>query len=476
MSETPRLKFPLLAAGQAQKHVTMNDALQRLDSLVQLTVLSMTLTAPPATPAADAAYIIPANSTGVWSGKVNSIALWQDGVWQFLTPRPGWVAWVVASSQLFGFDGAAWISAASQTSTSRLGIAATATEQTRLSAASRHILFNHAGGSQQLTINKAATAETASIVLQSGFTGHSEIGLVGANDLAFKVSADGSTFRDAIILENDTGKMRTPLTPHDENFLINAGFTINQRRFTGGSLSAGAFGHDRWKAGPGPANYSVNSGVVSLASGIIGQTVEPEAFGFGSLAGMMFTVSVENPSAAIQVNVAGVSGQITAGTGRRGVTLTLPGLATGNVAITFGALAGGAVSFSRPKLETGPDARPWRARPAHTELDLCQRYYVEFGSTTNAYHCFGVIAMRSSTLGMMRVGLANSMRAEPTVAITGAFVALDGGGSPVSMLGVSADKQSFDVFATFANGTPGAAWPLYASNTTAARITASAEL
>ena len=38
MSVTPRLSLPLLAAGQAQKHVTHNDALTRLDALIQLAV------------------------------------------------------------------------------------------------------------------------------------------------------------------------------------------------------------------------------------------------------------------------------------------------------------------------------------------------------------------------------------------------------------------------------------------------------
>ncbi|MFC5421815.1 DUF2793 domain-containing protein [Bosea eneae] len=50
MSDTPRLGLPLLAAGQAQKHVTHNDALMRLDALVHLVVSSRTQTVPPASP------------------------------------------------------------------------------------------------------------------------------------------------------------------------------------------------------------------------------------------------------------------------------------------------------------------------------------------------------------------------------------------------------------------------------------------
>jgi hypothetical protein len=40
MSSTTNLSLPYLASGQAQKHVTVNESLQRLDALVQLAVAS----------------------------------------------------------------------------------------------------------------------------------------------------------------------------------------------------------------------------------------------------------------------------------------------------------------------------------------------------------------------------------------------------------------------------------------------------
>jgi len=52
MTNTPNLALPYLAAARAQKHVTVNEALDHLDGLVQLSVISSILTAPPAGPAA----------------------------------------------------------------------------------------------------------------------------------------------------------------------------------------------------------------------------------------------------------------------------------------------------------------------------------------------------------------------------------------------------------------------------------------
>lgn len=60
MSETatPKLALPLLLAAQAQKHVTHNEALLRLDAVVQLAVLERTRSVPPATPVDGDAYLI----------------------------------------------------------------------------------------------------------------------------------------------------------------------------------------------------------------------------------------------------------------------------------------------------------------------------------------------------------------------------------------------------------------------------------
>ena len=54
-----RLNLPYLAAGQMQKHVTLNAALSRLDALVQTAVISRSVSNQPATPADGDLYILP---------------------------------------------------------------------------------------------------------------------------------------------------------------------------------------------------------------------------------------------------------------------------------------------------------------------------------------------------------------------------------------------------------------------------------
>ena len=67
---SPRLGLPYLAAAQAQKHVIVNEALMRLDGLVQTAVESRAVAAQPASPEDGAIYILPASPTGAaWTGQ-----------------------------------------------------------------------------------------------------------------------------------------------------------------------------------------------------------------------------------------------------------------------------------------------------------------------------------------------------------------------------------------------------------------------
>ena len=95
---------------QAQKHVTVNESLTRLDALVQLAVESRTLAAQPGAPTDGSLWIVPAGKTGAeWGGYTDeAIGYFRDGAWEPLTPRAGWRAWVKDEGWSVAYDGAAW--------------------------------------------------------------------------------------------------------------------------------------------------------------------------------------------------------------------------------------------------------------------------------------------------------------------------------------------------------------------------------
>jgi len=106
---TPNLALPLLSAAQAQKHVTVNEALSRLDGLVQLSVKDRDLTAPPASPAEGDRYIVATNATGAWAGWDGDVVLFSGGAWLRLTPQEGWRVWIEDEGVLVVRIGGTWL-------------------------------------------------------------------------------------------------------------------------------------------------------------------------------------------------------------------------------------------------------------------------------------------------------------------------------------------------------------------------------
>lgn len=391
--QTPNLDLPYILAAQAQKHVTHNEALRLLDAVVQLTVLDRLLSAPPATPANGERYIIAGSPSGDWAGaNPDTIAAYQDGAWTFLTPKPGWMSWVISEQALLVWTGSAWVAvsaggggggpALNPVSGGLVGINATADSTNRLSLNAAAALFNHAGAGHQLKINKAANTDTASLLFQTGFSGRAEFGTAGDDDFRIKVSPDGTVWSEAIVVDRTSGSVSFPNTSFaasgggvNPNVVVNGDFQINQRGFAGGALPAGGFGHDRWRASTGGANITVSGYVVTLASGAIEQVIEPAVWGVGSFASEAVTVSIEGPSADLDVTFGSQTGTITAGSGRRSVTLSLGGGDTGNLTFKIKAASAGSVSFGRVKAELAATASGWQARDGEAERKLCLRYF-----------------------------------------------------------------------------------------------------
>ncbi|MFN3721681.1 MAG: DUF2793 domain-containing protein [Paracoccaceae bacterium] len=206
--DTPILSMPYIMPAQAQKHVTHNEALRVLDVIVQLVVQDRTRTEPPDTAQESDRHIVAAAATGLWSGQGGKIALREHGQWSFFVPLAGWQAHVLDEGATVTFDGTVWQSAAQQPlEVAQLGISATPDGVNRLSVNASATLLNHAGGGHQLKINKAAAVDTASLLFQSAFSGHAEMGLAGTNDFSLKVSADGSVWTEALRCEAATGRV-----------------------------------------------------------------------------------------------------------------------------------------------------------------------------------------------------------------------------------------------------------------------------
>jgi hypothetical protein len=86
-----------------------------------------------------------------------------------------------------------------------VGVGTPADPNNPLSVYGAAALFN--GVNFNVTVNKTAAGDTASFIFEDGFSGRGQIGLCGDDNFHFKVSANGSTWFDALDINASTGNV-----------------------------------------------------------------------------------------------------------------------------------------------------------------------------------------------------------------------------------------------------------------------------
>lgn len=217
--ESARLGLPYLAAGQMQKHVTVNEALTRLDALVQCRVASRTVATAPATPEDGRLHILPETIDGeAWSAfAAGDLVRAEAGSWVRQDAPEGLLVWISDEAGFVVREGDDWTALGARLGgigpIDRLGIGTTADEANPFAAKLNKALWTArevaegGDGDLRLTLNKAAAVDVASLLLQSGYGGRAELGLIGDDDFALKVSPDGVVWQTALAVERATGRV-----------------------------------------------------------------------------------------------------------------------------------------------------------------------------------------------------------------------------------------------------------------------------
>ncbi|MCB1534501.1 MAG: DUF2793 domain-containing protein [Rhodoblastus sp.] len=287
MSNSTRLALPFIDGAQSQKHVTHNEALVALDTLVHLAVKARDIAAPPVAPAEGDRYLVPTGASGAFANYTGAVAAFDDGGWAFLTPRAGWRAYVETEDTFLLFDGATWkdvgLSLRNLQNLSRLGIGATADAANPLLAKLNSALLTAraAGeggtGDLRVALNKSTAGATVSQLYQTNYSGRAETGLAGDDNFHLKVSADGSLWKEALNVDSASGAVSFPNglahdNPGFRNRLINGNFDIWQR---GVSFVAPANSSintaDRWKFLPYNTGASATVSRIAAPTGFRGQ-------------------------------------------------------------------------------------------------------------------------------------------------------------------------------------------------------------
>lgn len=105
---TARLHLPLLMPAQAQKHVTVNEAMQQLDGQLDLVLQSLTRITPPETVVDGLCWGVPQGASNAWQGQGGNIAIAANGGWIFVRPTYGRRAMIADRGMCAIHDGTSW--------------------------------------------------------------------------------------------------------------------------------------------------------------------------------------------------------------------------------------------------------------------------------------------------------------------------------------------------------------------------------
>jgi hypothetical protein len=217
--QSARLALPYLAAGQMQKHVTLNEALTRLDALVQATAVSRTVAVQPAAPADGDLHVLPAGAEGAaWSAfGAGELARAEAGVWTVVDAPEGALVFIADAGEFVVRRDGGWMRLGEVLRElgplDRLGVGTDADAGNPFAAKLNKALWtareaaSGGDGDLRLTLNKETASDVLSLLFQSGYGGRAELGLVGDDDLVLNVSSDGGAWRNAFSVDRATGRV-----------------------------------------------------------------------------------------------------------------------------------------------------------------------------------------------------------------------------------------------------------------------------
>jgi hypothetical protein len=177
------------------------------------------------------------------------------------------------------------------------------------------------------------------------------------------------------------------------NAIINGNFQVNQRGVSGTvTLAAGAYGHDRWKAGASGCTYTFatvnNVTTLTISAGSLIQVIEGLNLYSGTYA-LSWSGTAQGKIGAGSYSGSGVTGSVTGGTNL-------------NIEFNTGTL-------SLVQFEPGTEVSPFERRDYGRELMMCQRYYAA-GNASGLAGCYGPNAWITGVFSY-----PVNMRAVPTV-------------------------------------------------------------
>jgi hypothetical protein len=376
------LSLPLIAPSQAQKHVTHNEALMAVDVALALHLEGIDMVEPPETPISGSAFGIGEDATGVWAGWDGCVGVADEGTWSFATPSRGWQATVGEAAAPHVHDGAHWRPAyeAMMLNAPGLGVGAMPDSQNAVVLRVSNILLEPSAEEDgvRLKLNRPDTSSNASMLLQTGYAGRAELRLGDADGFEIKVSDDGASWATCLAAHPSSAAVSFPAgvdaRSGSVDLLLNGRFQLNQRGTPEGVVVSGKFVCDRWRAGPGGANWIRVPAGFRLLAGSLVQTVEPGFFGEVLPQATVVRCTVEGLSeGGLAISLGGQEATLSAQAPR--FDFHLAESIVGSLEFRISPANPGAATFRSLRLHCVRPCLGELVRSRHEDEALCRRYF-----------------------------------------------------------------------------------------------------
>ena len=217
----PRMGFSFgYDFGEDNWDTGFNSSIKRNGTVLQLSVISWTVTATPVSPTNGDVYIVPASGvSGAWVGQEKDVASYIEGAWEYFTPNEGWMAWVEDEDRHVMFDDASLWNGLQpyDIGVTKGGLPAVSEVLVRYPFP-REVIFPSGLTGSQGVAAVAATAQTDFDVLKNG-------GSVGT--IRFAASGTVATFIMATATTFAVGDIMTIIAPGTQDTtLADLGFAL----------------------------------------------------------------------------------------------------------------------------------------------------------------------------------------------------------------------------------------------------------
>lgn len=105
MTDTINNGLPFVPENTIDPAAGLNLALNKLDAILNIGVMTAFENDPPGSPSEGDRHIVGGTPTGAWAGHADEIARYLDGAWHFYEPTDGTVALRIDESLLLAYDG-----------------------------------------------------------------------------------------------------------------------------------------------------------------------------------------------------------------------------------------------------------------------------------------------------------------------------------------------------------------------------------